>query len=212
MLKKVTLILFVALAVWIAWDLLVPRRGDLRRFDAVEVGRLDAAMWRSYYERKPAKLFWQLARSVREQFGAPFWRSFPIAYRAARAAFVFKDGSSREDYAKALPYLEKFYADISSLGDEPFNVMEVSKKELEWWIIRREPEKFSTPDWERLLAEVAAGIYHVPTERFSEYARLRTEAMVLRDSKRETITEEDWAQINGLLETSWTELHQALQE
>ena len=52
---------------WVLADLLLPWRVDLRRFAPTEVARLDAAMWRSYYEKKPVRLFWQSARLIREQ-------------------------------------------------------------------------------------------------------------------------------------------------
>jgi hypothetical protein len=196
--------------VWITIDVLLPRRTDLRQFDPVTSGRLDGEMWRSYYERKPAKLFWQLAHSLRVQFHAGFWNSFPIAYRAAKAAFTFKDGRSRADYDQALPDLELYFAAINNLSLTPFNPKSAARNELEWWIIRREPEQFTTSDWERLIAAVAAEIYAVPPERLAEYAHLRVEAMVLRDQRGENITEDDWSRIGGLLERSWTSLANAV--
>ena len=88
-------------------DLYRPKSVNFRQFDPVVIGHLDADMWRSYYEKKRFKLLWQMSTLVRKQFHAPFWRSFPMACRAAKAAFVFKDGHNRADYAKALPPLEK---------------------------------------------------------------------------------------------------------
>jgi hypothetical protein len=198
------------LAGWVTLSLANPRRADLRSFDAPTVGRLDAAMWRSYYEQKRLRLFWQLAQSLREQFHTGFVRSFPSAYRAAKAAFVFKDGRNRDDYAKALPDLERYFESINAIAAEPFDVKTVAKNELEWWIVRREPKRFTTKDWERLIAVVAADIYHVPAERLAEYARLRVEAMVLRDARGQSITEEDWAAITSLLEQSWSSLAEAV--
>jgi hypothetical protein len=195
---------------WVAIDVLLPRRTDLRQFDPITSGRLDGEMWRSYYERKPVKLFWQLAHSLRVQFHAGFWNSFPIAYRAAKAAFIFKDGRSRTDYDHALPDLERYFGSINSLSLTPFNAKAAARNELEWWIIRREPEQFNTADWERLIAAVAAEIYAVPPERLTDYAHLRVEAMVLRDQRGEQITEADWNRIGNLLERSWTSLSNAV--
>ncbi len=209
--KKILLALVLALVAWVAFDLLVPRKNSLRQFDPVAVGKLDADMWRSYYEKRKLRLFWQLAKLQREQFNAPFWRSFPMAYKATKAAFVFKDGKNRTDYAKALPYLEKYYTAINHLNSEPFDVAEISKMELEWWIIRREPAQFTTADWERILAEEAGKMYHQPANLFADYARLRTEAMVLRDEKGKNITEGDWLKINEILIRCWNSLHEAAQ-
>lgn len=200
------LIIAVALPAWIALDMVMPRRSDFRQFDPAATGRLDAEMWRSYYERKPAKLFWQLAHSLRVQFNAGFWQSFPIAYRAAKAAFTFKDGRTRDDYAKALPDLERYFASINGISLAPFDAKTAARDELEWWIIRREPKLHTTADWEKLIAAVAAEIYGVPAERLTDYARLRVEAMVLRDKQGESITEQDWSNITSLLERSWSEL------
>ena len=199
-----------ALLLWTAADLWIPRRGGFRDFDAAAVGRLDGDMWRSYYERKPARLFWQLAQSLRIQFHTGFWRSFPMAYRAARAAFVFKDGRNREQYARALPDLERYFAQINALADAPFDAHSAAQKELEWWIIRREPARYSTKDWERLIAAVVGDIYHMPPERFAGYARLRVAAMVLRDTRGAAITEQDWSQIRQMLEQSWSALGRVL--
>src|SRR2546423_3506965 len=98
-------ILIAALAIWIAIDLNRPYKVDIRAFDADEVARLDTAMWRSYYSRKRLKLFKELGELLDSQFHFPFWRRQLVAYRAAKAAFVFKDGKTREDYEKALPDL-----------------------------------------------------------------------------------------------------------
>ncbi len=198
------------LLTWIAVDLFAPRRADFRRFDPVAIGRLESDMWRSYYERRPVRLFWQLALSLRSQYHAGFWRSFPIAYRAAKAAFVFKDGTSRKDYAKALPDLERYFAAISAMSLTPFDARAAARDELEWWIIRREPERYTTADWERLLASVAGEIYQLPPERFVASSRLRVEAMVLRDRHGAAITEDDWTAVQQRLERSWSALAAAL--
>jgi hypothetical protein len=208
--SRIALLIAVALPAWIAFDVLIPSRTDFRQFDPVATGRLDADMWRSYYERRPVKLFWQLAHSLRVQFDAGFWESFPIAYRAAKAAFTFKDGRSRDDYARALPDLERYFAAINGLSLTPFNPKTAARDELEWWIIRREPKLHTTADWERLIAAVAAEIYGVPAERLTDYARVRVEAMVLRDRQGSNISEQDWSEISSLLERSWSELAAAV--
>jgi hypothetical protein len=209
---RVVILVVALLAGWVTISLAFPSRADLRTFDAPAVGRLDAAMWRSYYEKKRLRLFWQLAESLREQFHTGYVRSFPSAFRAAKAAFVFKDGRGRDDYAKALPDLERYFESINAIAAEPFDAKSVARNELEWWIVRREPKQFTTADWERLIATVASDIYHVPAERLADYARLRVEAMVLRDARGEAITEADWQAITSLLVRSWSSLADAVRE
>jgi len=92
--KRFALIFFlisILLAVWITIDLNYPYKTDIKKFDYAEVAKLDGAMWRSYYEKKKFRLFLQSSELMRKQFGVPFWRSQAMAYRAAKAAFIFKD-------------------------------------------------------------------------------------------------------------------------
>lgn len=205
--------LLIGLFAWVGYDLLAPRQTSLREFDAKEVGRLETAMWRSYYDKERLALFGQLAELLRKQYRLPLWRSNAVAYQAAKAAFVFKGGRGRSDYEKALPNLVKYYSAIRQVSDIPFDVDRVAKLELEWWIIHRERNKYSRADLDRSLAELPAAIYQMPVEKFAEHARLRAEAMVLRDTKAEQggVTEADWQRIDELLQASWQSLHQAVQ-
>src|SRR6185295_12589551 len=117
----VILVLAAAIAAWIAADLYRPYKVDIRAFDADEVARLDTAMWRSYYGRQRLKLFKELGDVLDSQFHFPFWRRQLVAFHAAKAAFVFKDGKAREDYEKALPDLEKFYSEIHDVSSTDFD-------------------------------------------------------------------------------------------
>src|SRR5262245_11775817 len=109
---RIAVVVAAAVIAYSAYDLYWPRQASLRDFDPDEVARLDTAMWRSYYARQRVRMFAQLAELMRSQYRLPFLRSNSVAYQAARAAFVFKDGHSREDYERALPNLEKFFAEI----------------------------------------------------------------------------------------------------
>jgi hypothetical protein len=202
--------LAVLFVIWVAVDLWYPRQYDLRRFDYAAVARLDAAMWRSYYEKKPLVLFWQSAELMRKQLNAPFWRSFVMAYHVAKSAFLFKEGKNRTDYGKALPDLEKFYGAVNDLSEKPFNVKKASQLELEWWIIRRYREQHPPVEWAELQAQVAGEIYHLSFEKFREYGRIRTEAMFFRDRRGDKITEADWKRIQTMLEQSWQSLSESL--
>lgn len=208
----IALAAFSAIAAWAALDLYAPVRTDIRRFDPQEVARLDTAMWRSYYGRERFRLFRQLSELLRTQYRLPLLRSNLTAYHAARAAFVFKDGKSRADYEKALPYLVSFYTEIRRVSNIEFDVERAARLELEWWIIHRERDKHQPGDLERALAELAAEVYRVPLEKMSEHARFRAEAMKIRDTRAEQggLTEDDWRKIDGLLRSSWQSLHSAL--
>lgn len=208
----VLLLVIIALLGWGAYDLYGSRRTSLRDFEPDEVARLETAMWRSYYARERVRLFNQLAELLRTQYHLPLLRSNRVAYAAADAAFVFKDGKDRADYEKALPDLVNFYSSIREVSDVPFDVNRAARLELEWWIIHRERSKHPPADLERALAELPAEIYGVPADRLMEHARLRAEAMRIRDEKAAAgrLTEEDWKKIDELLHQSWRSLWKAV--
>jgi hypothetical protein len=197
------------LAIWIGVDLYRPHKVNIRQFDANEIARLDTAMWRSYYAKERLKMFSQLTEVLEKQYQLPFWRRQLLAYYAAKAAFVFKDGKAREDYEKALPDLRKFYGEIRDISTTDFDVERVAKTELEWWIIHRERKKYQADALPNALAEAASAVYNLPKEKFLEYGQFRTDAMKIRDTKAEqgSVTEEDWQKIDELLHNSWQSLH-----
>ena len=209
---KYSAVLIIVLLVWAAFDLYAPRRTSLREFDADEVARLETAMWRSYYSRQRVKLFRELSELLRTQYRLPLLRSNVVAYRAAKAAFVFKDGHSRADYERALPDLVSFYQSIRAVSDTDFDVERAARLELEWWIVHRERHTHAPGDLDRALADLQAELFRVPAERLAEHARLRAEAMDIRDTKAEQggVTEEDWRRIDELLHQSWRSLHRAV--
>ncbi len=210
--RKILLIVLLAVATWVAVDLLIPVKTDIRQFDPEIVGHLDTEMWRSYYNRKPLKLYFQLGHLVRRQFHAPFWRSQVMAFRAARAAFIFKDGKEKKDYEKALPDLKKYYTFINQLSKEPFDANKAATLELEWWIVHRQRAQDDEGDLDKALAESAAAIYNVSPTILSEYAYYRAAAMDIRDQEavKDGVSEEEWQQIEDLLQQSWNFLYSTL--
>jgi len=196
------------LGVWIAWDLAGSRRHSLRHFDGHQVGRLETAMWRSYYDHRSVRLFGELVQLLREQYHLRFWQSCAGAFHAARSAVVFQKGHNRSEYERALPDLVKYYRLIRRASDEDFQVDRVARLELEWWIVHRERSQRPRADLDRALAELQVAIYREPAERFEPHAKARAEAMLLRDTSAEAggVTERDWARIGELLDASWVSL------
>jgi len=209
---RVLALVLALLICGILYDLFVPRTTQMREFDPDEVARLETAMWRSYYEKHRLRLFNQMSELLRTQYHMPVVRSNLVAYHAAKAAFVFKDGKQRSDYEQALPDLVKFYTAVRKMSDIPFDVDRASRLELEWWIIHRQRAQHAPGELAKALAELQAEIYRVPADRLMEHGRLRAKAMTIRDTKAETggVTEADWTQINELLRESWRSLAKAV--
>lgn len=202
----------VLMAVWIGLDLNWSYKVDIRDFDPDEVARLDTAMWLSYYERERLRLFRELTELLGHQFHFPFWRRQLVAFHAAKGAFVFKDGHSRDDYLKALPDVRRFYEQIRDVSTTDFDAHRAAELEVAWWIVHRQRRMHQPGDLSRALAEAAAAVYLLPAEHFTEHADLRAQAMEIRDGKAEAggVTDEDWRQIDELLHRSWRSLHAAV--
>ena len=209
---RLLVLALAALPLWVAFDLAVPIHGNLRQFDAHAVGRLETAMWRSYYEHRPVRLFGELATLLRTQYHLPFWRSYLGAYHAARAAVVFQRGHGRSDYERALPDITAFYRLVRRGSDVPFDADQVSRLELEWWIAHREGAGRAAGDLECLLAELQAAVYQQPAKRFRQHARDRAEAMRLRDRLAAAggVPDDGWQRIGRMLDSSWTSLRAAV--
>lgn len=197
---------------YIVYDLNRPVRSSLKSFDPDEVAHLETEMWRSYYDRQQAKLFFQLAELLRTEYNLPFVRSHVVAWDAAKAAFVFKRGRERRDYERAIPPLIEYYREIRDVAVEPFEVSRVAELELEWWIVHRERKDAAPGALDRALADLQAAVFGLPAEVFEEHARLRAEAMTIRDDRAETggVSETDWLRIDELLRISWRSLHDAV--
>jgi len=208
----VLLVVLVLLTGWIAYDLYRPIKVDIRSFDPDEVARLDTAMWRSYYSRERVRLFREATELLKKQYHLPFWRRQLVAYYAAKSAFVFKDGKSREDYEKALPDLQNFYREIRDVSITEFDVTQAARLELEWWIVHRNRAQYNDGDLARALADAASVVYNVPAEQLMEYGNQRAKAMEIRDNQAETggVNDADWQKIDDLLHGSWRSLHAAV--
>jgi hypothetical protein len=204
--------MIAASGVWAAIDLWRPVRSSLRQFNPDDVANLETQMWRSYYDKQRLPLFNQLAELLRQQYRLPFLRSYVVAFHGAKAAFVFKDGKSREDYEKAMPDLIDYYTAIRKVSDTSFDIHRAAQLELEWWIIHRQRETHSRAELDQLLAELPAEVYRLPVERFTEHAKYRAEAMLLRDrlADQEGVSDADWQEIHRMLLQSWRSLWHAV--
>jgi hypothetical protein len=203
---------FLLLASWILWDLFNPRTHDLRKFDGHEVARLETAMWRSYYDHQPVKLFGQLTQLLRTQYGFPFWRSVAGGFYAARAAEVFQTGHARAEYMRALPDLVSYYTLVHRTTTPPFDVNKTAALELEWWIIHRERATYGKKELDQSLADLQAEIYGRPAGDFAEHAGARADAMELRDERAESgsPSADDWRRIGQMLDVSWTSIQRTV--
>jgi hypothetical protein len=213
--RKALLLFVSAFCGYAIIDLYGPWSSDFRKFDPSAIARLETDMWRAYYDKRPVRLFLLLAETLREHSGMPLLQSNVNAYRAARAAIVFKEGKSRSDYNRALPYLEQYYRALYSIGHFDRSPARMAELELEWWIVHREREIYGKAALIESLATSAAEFYGIPPDGLEEYATQRAEAMLLRDERvksPEKVRESDWQEIEKKLNAAYSSLAAAVRE
>ena len=185
-------------------------------FEPFQLAQTETAMWRAYYDRRPAALFRLSLQLLREQLAFSSFLALLNSYRLTRAAFVFKRGRRREDYQQALRWLVPFYRSAHRRLAAQWSPQTVAVLELEWWIIHRHdfgPEQ--TDRLELALAQLCAAVYHLPTPDLTEYARHRVEAILLTDEgvrarERGLPVEPNWLTIRQALENSYAALRDRL--
>jgi len=184
---------------------------DLTEFDYKKVGRIDAAMWRSYYNHQFFKLFWQLLQLFRNQLRLNWLDTLKLAYYAGVAAADYRlnklKGVNNE---RVLRRLTEFYKVVSSHAVQPFDYAKAAQLELEWWDVHRYPERYAN-SLENSLAEGAAAIYNVSAESLKDYGRFRARAALLpKHEGDKQPNPPDWQQIETQTVKAWQSLYESL--
>jgi hypothetical protein len=184
-----------------------------RDFDPDRLARLELAMWKAYYRREGLRLFRLLVRANAEQAGVGLPRALLAALWLSWAAVRF--GRSTGAY-------ERFEAPIARgyrwLGlPSEVDVEEVARRELRWWVVRREIGLAAGVAAGEAIAALYAQLYGLPVERVAEAGRLRGLAAEVRD-RGATIDPDGpsgdgrayWPEVARLLVASYQELAAAI--
>ena len=184
-----------------------------RGFDPARLARLELRMWQAYYRRQPMRLFGLLVLANREQAHVGWPRAVVAAVWLARGAVAF--GRSTGDYDRFLPDIERGYRVLGM----PATVdrAEVARRELRWWVVRREIGLSSGEAAGAAIAALYAALYGVPEASVAEAGRLRGLAAEVRD--RGATADPDgpagagrayWPEVSHLLRDSYRSLRAAL--
>ena len=203
-------ILLLALALFgvLAAYIFVPRHPDLRIFDPAAMASAETAMWRHYYEKRYAALFYDLYEVARDQQHFSPWESLSLALSAARAAKSFQPSHSRAEADAALPQLVAYFRVLSRAAPAKADLALLARTELDWWQARREavpPETYGLT-----VARVSALLYGVDNDELRQSGILRAKAMAYRDARSEQMSDADWAAIAEQLGASYALLKHAV--
>jgi hypothetical protein len=183
-----------------------------RDFDPDRLAQLELAMWQAYYRRQPLRLFRLLVRANREQASVSLLRALAAAFFLARAAVGF--GRATDGYERYEPDIARAYV-LLGVGRE--HAAEVARRELRWWVVRREIGLSAGHAAGAAITALYATLYRVPEAVVAEAGALRGEAAEVRD--RGAAHDSDgptgagrtyWPEVARLLRDSYQSLHTAV--
>ena len=184
-------------------------------FDPDRLASLELRAWKAYYRRQPLRLFGLLVMANHDQAHVS-WR------RALVAAFYFARGASR--FARATGDYERFAPDVvrgyRALGlPADVDAQEVARRELRWWVVRREIGVAAGDEAGRAITALYSAIYRLPEQSVAEAGRLRGLAAEVRDRGASDDPAGPtapgaayWPQVARLLRDSYRCLHAAVLE
>ncbi len=184
-----------------------------RDFDPDRLASLELGMWKAYYRRQAGLLFRLLVRANREQAGVGWTRAIVAAFWLAWAAARF--GAARGEYGRFAPEIARGYRWLGLPAE--VDVDEVARRELRWWVVRREIGLAAGPAAGESIAALYGAIYQVPEQAVREAGRLRGLAAEVRDRGAATDPEGPmgagrayWPEVAALLRDSYRSLRAAL--
>ena len=201
----VTTMLAVVVAIFV-WFQDAVSGPDMTGFDPQEMGRLESAMWRNYYQGHWIQLACQTMEGACGQYGFSWWDGSRLSLHAARAALYFR---KKTDDPRCRPELDRYYAIISKATGQKFDIRAAASLALQWWKERR--RSIAPNDYARTIARATALVYGVPEETVLPAARMRAEAMAYRDARRDgKMTDTDWQEIARQLMLAYASLKEAV--
>lgn len=177
-------------------------RPDIHAFDPEKMGRMESAMWRSYYEGHWMRLGSQTMQLACGQYGLSWWDGARMSAYAAVAAMHFRKNM---DDPRCLDALVSYYRIIQHGVPARLDVQEMARLELMWWKERR--QNVAPEDYARTIAQLTGAAYGVAENVVLPAANLRTAAMAYRDARRDgKMTEPDWAEVSRQLIEAYSAL------
>lgn len=176
-------------------------RPDMAAFEPAAMGRIEARMWRRYYEGRWLQLGCGVLDAACGQYGFSWWDGTRLALDAVRAAAAFR---VRQDDPVYLPALTHYYGIVRRAAPVRFSPADAARLELRWWSERREDVPPS--DYAVTVARLTAMLYGLPTEAALPSAQGRVDAMVYRDARGSRMTDADWQEVEGRLVAAYADL------
>ena len=184
-------------------------------FDPDRLATLETRMWKAYYRRQPARLFGWLLLGLREQAGVSWPRAFVASLWLTKAAAGFARASG--EYDRFAPDIGRGYR-LLGLPDY-IDAIEVARRELRWWVVRREIGLAAGSAAGDAITSLYAAIYQVPEADIAEAGGLRGQAAEVRDRGADADPDGPlgsgrayWPEVAALLRSSYRSLKDAVSD
>jgi hypothetical protein len=146
-------------------------------FDADRLATLETRMWKAYYRRQPARLFGWLLLGLREQARVSWPRALLASLWLTKGAAGFARADA--DYERFAPDIVRGYRLLGL--PEDVDAIEVARRELRWWVVRREIGLAAGSAAGDAITSLYASIYRLPESSVAEAGQLRGQAAEARD-------------------------------
>jgi hypothetical protein len=182
-------------------------------FDPDRLADLETLAWKAYYRRQPARLYGYLLEAIRQQAHVSWPRALAASFFWTRAGAGFARATG--DYDRFAPDIARGYRILGL--PSTVDAEEVARRELRWWIVRREIGLAAGTAAGEAITRLYAEIYRLPEAAVEAAGRLRGEAAEVRD--RGSTADPDgpagrglgyWPEVARLLRASYRSLHTAL--
>ncbi len=150
-------------------------------FDPHKVARYEKDNWVAYYRKDWLTLMRVSVGMVKETFNLNLFQAIYAAYLVARAEIAAAPFPNN-DIPRAEAYMRRFYALIKNAHHAEYDVAEVARLEVNWWVVHR--RLFGKSDNQELIDAVAdlyAATFRVPKDKVRDAAQHRALAMVHSD-------------------------------
>jgi hypothetical protein len=181
-------------------------------FDPDRLADLELRMWKAYYGRRRVRLFGLLVLANREQAAVGWTRAFLAAFWYALAASRFAKATG--DYDRFERPIARGYRALRLPAG--IDAIDVARRELRWWVVRREIGLGSGNDAGAAISALYAALFGVPEAAVDEAAQLRGQAAEVRDrgAAAEPAAAPDegtyWPEVARLLQASYRSLRDSV--
>ncbi|MBK8245364.1 MAG: hypothetical protein IPK88_18200 [Saprospiraceae bacterium] len=183
---------------------------SIKLFDPIKVGLLETKIWQAYYRHEYINLIRYLFLLLKILFKSDYYSLLRATFYAAKTTIHFSISKGNEKKDMIVCNLSKFFEIINSKCEERINYKLCAEMEYNWWMVDRYPQRYKTSRIDA-IAQAMATFYNIEKEDLYEFARLRTEAMLLQDNAELENKNPDWEIIEKKLTQSYINLKKCIQ-